>query len=747
MISKNTLRKAFFLIILCLLLTQNSYSQCFEIESILVDACDGDTNTEGLNEMVRFKVGPVAINTSNMSVDWPSNNWGGLIQNAGTASKVASLNAAIVAAGGCGQVLQPTGGVLPANATVVLVTSYNFDTAANSFGALTSNIYILFQNSNTITGHFGNFGTSATRTLKINFGSCSDTVTYNRSLLTDQSGQNVASDGATVVFTPAGVATYINNGCVAPVQTFTVDAGTVTGSICAGNSINLSGTAVGQQSVTWSATSGTFSSPNSLSTTFTPSSASAGTTITITLTATNSCGSQISDTVNITVTNAITPNFNITPLNICTGSSVPTLSTTSPNGITGTWSPSAISNTASGTYTFTPNSGQCATSVSLNVTVGNSIVPNFDVTPLNICSGSSVPTLSTTSPNGITGIWSPSAISNTNSGTYTFTPNAGQCATSVSLNVTIGNSTVPNFDVTPLNICTGSSVPTLSTTSPNGITGIWSPSAISNTNSGTYTFTPNAGQCATSVSLNVAVGNSIVPNFDVTPINICSGSSVPTLSTTSPNGITGIWSPSSISNTNSGTYTFTPNAGQCATSVSLNVTVGSISALISEECTNKALLLNVSPLSNSYNPNDVDYIWKNANGTEVGNSENFNATEYVSGISNPTFPMTFTVTVLGDCETTAEYTINGISCNIPKGISPNGDGKNDEFDLTGLNVNEITIFNRYGTKVFSHKNYTKEWRGQADNGNELPDGTYFYVIHRDGIEATTGWVQINRQRN
>ena len=91
--------------------------------------------------------------------------------------------------------------------------------------------------------------------------------------------------------------------------------------------------------------------------------------------------------------------------------------------------------------------------------------------------------------------------------------------------------------------------------------------------------------------------------------------------------------------------------------------------------------------------------------------------------------------------------VENVYCDIQKGISPNNDGKNDFFDLTRLNVKQLTIFNRYGTKVYSRSNYVKEWTGRADNGNELPDGTYYYVIHRDGVDAITGWVYINRQRN
>ena len=101
--------------------------------------------------MVRFKVGNAPINTSTLSVAWPNNTWQGLVQNATTASKVAALNAQIIAAGGCGQLIQPTGGVLPANAKVILVTSYNFSVALNAFGAITENIYIIFQNNSATT--------------------------------------------------------------------------------------------------------------------------------------------------------------------------------------------------------------------------------------------------------------------------------------------------------------------------------------------------------------------------------------------------------------------------------------------------------------------------------------------------------------------------------------------------------------------------------------------------------------------
>ena len=84
-------------------------------------------------------------------------------------------------------------------------------------------------------------------------------------------------------------------------------------------------------------------------------------------------------------------------------------------------------------------------------------------------------------------------------------------------------------------------------------------------------------------------------------------------------------------------------------------------------------------------------------------------------------------------------------CSIPKGISPNGDNLNDELDLSFYNIEKLDIFNRYGTKVYSKSNYENEWRGQSDNGNELPDGTYYYVIDFTDLETKTGWIYINRE--
>ncbi len=328
---------------------------------------------------------------------------------------------------------------------------------------------------------------------------------------------------------------------------------TNTGPYCVGQTIQLNGTGGGTYS--WVGPSGFTSN---LQNPTRPATATAAGNYTLTVTV-GSCTSTA--TTVVVINNPVTPSFTAIPA-ICLGGSI-TLPTTSTNGITGTWSP-AINNTATTTYTFTPTTGQCASTATMTVTVNTPTVPTFTaIAP--ICSGGII-TLPTTSNNGITGTWSP-AVNNTATTAYTFTPTAGLCATTTTMTVTVNTPTVPSFTaITP--ICSGGTI-NLPTTSTNGITGTWSP-AVNNTATTTYTFTPTAGQCATTTTMTVNVGSPVTPTFTAIP-PICSGGTI-TLPTTSTNAFTGIWSPA-VNNTANTTYTFTPTAGQCATTTTMTVNV------------------------------------------------------------------------------------------------------------------------------------------------------------------------------
>src|SRR5690606_13012002 len=112
-----------------------------------------------------------------------------------------------------------------------------------------------------------------------------------------------------------------------------------------------------------------------------------------------------------------------------------------------------------------------------------------------------------------------------------FTPTAGQCSDSFTLNVSVNPIITPIFTIATT-LCSGTAAPILPSTSVNGITGTWSPSVISTTANGSYVFTPNTGQCSTTITLNVNVTNSITPIFAIAD-TFCSGSTVPILPLTS----------------------------------------------------------------------------------------------------------------------------------------------------------------------------------------------------------------------
>ena len=170
------------------------------------------------------------------------------------------------------------------------------------------------------------------------------------------------------------------------------------------------------------------------------------------------------------------------------------------------------------------------------ITIFDSVSPYF--APIaSICQGSTPLFLPPTSPNGITGTWSPSVIDTQLVGTYVyvFTPDPGQCAEFYTLAVTVVPQTVPIFSFSTAAICAGN-VPTLPTTSDNGITGTWTPSAITAT--GSYVFTPNAGQCASTTSVTFLVSPS--PYATITGnTTICQGTSATVTFTGTPNSLVG----------------------------------------------------------------------------------------------------------------------------------------------------------------------------------------------------------------
>uniref|UniRef100_UPI000464E38F T9SS type B sorting domain-containing protein n=1 Tax=Aquimarina macrocephali TaxID=666563 RepID=UPI000464E38F len=115
----------------------------------------------------------------------------------------------------------------------------------------------------------------------------------------------------------------------------------------------------------------------------------------------------------------------------------------------------------------------------------------------------------------------------------------------------------------------------------------------------------------------------------------------------------------------------------------------------------------------------------------------------------------------GDFEDETVFVIESEEIIIYTGMSPNGDGVNDEFRIMGLRdfpKNTLEIFNRWGVKVFEQEGYeqpgSRFFRGasngrQTIKGNEeLPVGTYYYILKYENAIGITkskaGYLYINR---
>ena len=394
----------------------------------------------------------------------------------------------------------------------------------------------------------------------------------------------------TYTFTPDAGQCATTTTMTVTVNANTVPTFTQVAAICAGGSFTLPTTSNNNINGSWSPV---IDNQTTTTYTFTPSSGNCASTVTMLVTVNPTSNSAITqtacgtytwngttytasgdyihsngtcsvDTLHLTITPTVTPVFTQVAA-ICSGGSF-TLSTTSNNGITGSWTP-AINNQTTTTYTFAPDAAQCATSVTMTVTVNASLTPAFTQVTA-ICAGGSF-TLPTTSTNGVAGNWSPN-VNNQATTTYTFAPTVGQCATTATMTVTVNATTTTTFAQVAA-VCAGDNI-SLPSSSNNGVTGTWAP-AINNLATTTYTFTPSAGQCATTATMTVTVNAATNPSFtQVSPILV---DGTFTLPATSNNGVTGSWSPA-INNQATTTYTFTPDAGQCASTASMTVTVNPV---------------------------------------------------------------------------------------------------------------------------------------------------------------------------
>ena len=316
--------------------------------------------------------------------------------------------------------------------------------------------------------------------------------------------------------------------------------------------------------------------------------------------------------------------------------------------------------------------------------------------------------------------------------TFTITDNFG-CTYDTTITVTVAPSPQGPINIggNPV-VCSGGLA---QLNAPPGYdTYIWQPGNLFGANvqvgAGTYTVTVAYGNCPlTSDPITVTEAPSPTPVI-TGPAFSCGGA--PSTLSTTEEYTTYAWSTQATTSSitvGTGTYTVTVTTSQgCSgTSAPFTVTVGST----------PQAAFTVDPVSPQPMGSTVDFTDASSvqGGTITSWSWDFDDQGNGSSAQSPAWTfenpgqyyVTLTVTAQDGCTATVTqlYVIFPPVITIPNVMSPNGDHYNDYFTIANIEywVNTLTIFNRWGQKVYETNNYKNTWRA-----DENPDGTYYYVL-------------------
>lgn len=533
--------------------------------------------------------------------------------------------------------------------------------------------------------------------------------------------------------------------------TFTISAIASNSSICNGSSTVLNGVGVGASTFTWTGgiTDGIAFSPS--------------VTTTYSLTSNNALGCQSTNTAVITVSVSSNPSITVNSGTICAGKSF-TIIPAGASSYTIQGGSSVVNPIVNTTYTVLgTNAAGCISSIvtsSLNINAN----PIFSITPTSTlnCSLLSALISTTVSPSiGINYTWSGPGISGPTTGP-TISANAPGVYSVTIINASTGcsviattsvqsSSALPTLSLTSTNTLITCSSPTISLTAISSITNtiVWSTptGTISNpctadvAGSYSYSVTDPTTGCTNTQMLSI-YGSTTAPIPLTTNTAIpCGVNNLMLTATSTPsNGVSFLWTgPGVITNPTSSTPTITQpglylvaitnTLTGCSSTTTVIVSPGTITAAFTADPSSGIAPLTVNCTDLSINATNFEWFFGNGSTSTLQNP----STIYNS---NGTYTIMLIATN-GSCSDTTYATIvinDDLSIEIPNVFTPNGDGANDFFKIKSTGAKEIslTIFNRWGEKLYESSGVEVSWDG-FNNGKKVSDGNYFYFVKAIGF--------------
>lgn len=473
---------------------------------------------------------------------------------------------------------------------------------------------------------------------------------------------------------------------------------------------------------------------------------------TVTVTDVNGCKGSTTFTIS-----SSSPTVGITsnPVSIC-GTGTSTLTASISGATSYSWSNGGTAQTTTvnigGVYSVTVVANNCVATKTINVSINPT--PTVTIpTSVGMCSGASATVgVTSFSPAGVyTYTWSngsnASSLSISTATVLTLqVTSAFGCVSAISNSCTVVTATNPTVSLSaaPVIFCNGSNAtltPTVNGGAP-AYTYSWSPSALGTASSATTATQGNYSVLVTDA--NLCVGSATVATVKSTPVvnltsndlvicpNDCSeiranGTSAFTpYSYTWSNNTSDIGDSTLMCTAGIVNVTFTDSKG-CVATNTIAVTndiipLASFTATPSSPVT-PTQVIDFTSTSTISSGSITSTTWTFGDGSSASGS-NVNHAYVNAG----TFPVIITVTGSNRCVNT--YTVSyvvDVVLEVPNVFTPNGDGANDFLKFKNLEVlgtNNLTIFNRWGKKIFSQDNYKNDW-----NGGVYVDGTYFFILN------------------